>query len=87
MECERIASEGSPVPFVDGSSSSGAAGNFHRRADGAGIIPSTDPSNPGGWYYVTNSERGSGNGGGMYCYLLRHKSLNIHATISSLTLI
>ena len=87
MECERIASEGSPVPFVDGSSSSGAAGNFHRRADGAGIIPSTDPSNPGGWYYVTNSERGSSSGGGMYCYLRPHKSVNIHAMISSLTLI
>ena len=73
MGYERIASEGSPVSFQDGSSSSGAAGNFHLRADGAGVIPSTDPSNPGGWYYVTNSERGSRRGGGMYCYLLPHK--------------
>lgn len=70
MGCERIASEGSPVSFQDGSSSSGAAGNFHLRADGAGVIPSTDPSNPGGWYYVTTVGR---RGGGMYCYLLPHK--------------
>jgi len=73
MECERIASEGSPVLFTDGSggSSSGAAGNFHSFADGAGVIASTDLiGNPGGWHYVTNSERGSSLGGGMYCYLL-----------------
>ena len=32
--------------------------DFHRRADGATVIPSTDPKNPGGWYYVSNSESG-----------------------------
>ena len=79
MACERIASEGSPVSFADGTSSAGKAGNFHELADGAGIVPSTDPSNPGGYYYVSNSERGSGNGGGMCCYLSPHKSVNIHA--------
>ena len=86
MGCERIASEGSPVLYTGGGSSSGAAGNFHSRADGAGVIASTDPNNSGGWYYVSNSERGSSNGGGKYqvmtCIAICFHISDIHAIIS-----
>ena len=91
MGCERIASEGSPVIYTDGSggSSLGAAGNFHSNADGAGVIASTDLNNSGGWYYVSNSETVSSNGGGKYqvmtCIAICFHISDIHAT--SLTLI
>ena len=58
MGCRKIATDGSNL-FADGYQ---AVIEFHRRADGATVIPSTDPDNPGGWYYVSNSESNSGGG-------------------------
>jgi len=59
MGCRLIATEGSTT-FANGYVSSI---QMHARADGAAVIPSTDPNNVGGWYYVSNSEVGSFNGG------------------------
>ena len=59
MGCRKIVSEGTNL-FAD---SYVSATSMHRNADGAACLPSTNPSNPNGWYYVSNSERGSNNGG------------------------
>jgi len=59
MGCRLIATEGLNT-FANGYISSIP---MHARADGAAVIPSTDPNNAGGWYYVSNSEVGSFNGG------------------------
>jgi hypothetical protein len=55
MGCRKIATDGSNL-FADGYQ---ATIEIHSRADGATVIPSTDSNNPGGWYYVSNSESGN----------------------------
>jgi len=55
MGCRKIATDGSNL-FADGYQ---ADRELHSRTDGATVIPSTDPDNPGGWYYVSNSESGN----------------------------
>ena len=62
MSCRRIATEGSRVQYTDGSGDRSSI-NMHSRADAAGVIVDTSPSNIGGWHYVSNSEVGSGDGG------------------------
>eukprot|EP00568_Trieres_chinensis_P005328 CAMPEP_0183307298 /NCGR_PEP_ID=MMETSP0160_2-20130417/17246_1 /TAXON_ID=2839 ORGANISM="Odontella Sinensis, Strain Grunow 1884" /NCGR_SAMPLE_ID=MMETSP0160_2 /ASSEMBLY_ACC=CAM_ASM_000250 /LENGTH=529 /DNA_ID=CAMNT_0025470853 /DNA_START=33 /DNA_END=1622 /DNA_ORIENTATION=- len=59
MDVRRIATGGNKVSFTDGSGGESSS-TFHTRADGATVVP--HPSD-GGWYYVSNSEAGSGNGG------------------------
>ena len=62
MRCKRIATEGSRVQYTDGSGGRSSI-NMHSKADAAGVIVDTSPSNVGGWHYVSNSEVGSGGGG------------------------
>ena len=50
---------GQRVQYTDGSGGQSAA-TFHSLADGAAVISHPDD---GGWYYASNSESGSGNGG------------------------
>lgn len=57
MDCKLLTNEGSRVTFADSTISSAT---MHSNADGAGVIP--HPTD-GGWYYVSNSEVGSGGGG------------------------
>ena len=57
LKCKKLTASGSKVKLANGSESSD---RMHSNADGAGVVP--HPSD-GGWYYVSNSEVGSGNGG------------------------
>lgn len=56
MTCKLLTRRGQRVQFANGGESSL---NMHSKADGAGVIAHPD----GGWYYVSNSEVGGGNGG------------------------
>ena len=62
MLCRRIATEGLRVQYTDGSGGQSSI-NMHSRADAAGVIVDTSPSNFGGWHYVSNSELDFGRGG------------------------
>ena len=62
MLCRRIATEGLRVQYTDGSGGQSSI-NMHPRADAAGVIVDTSPSNFGGWHYVSNSELDFGRGG------------------------
>ena len=66
MRGKRIATEGSRVQYTDGSGGQSSI-NMHSRADAAGVIVDTSPSNVGGWYYLSNSET-SGGGVGAFRY-------------------
>ena len=57
MACELLTQKRQKVILADGTVSND---KMHPRADGAGVI--SHPSD-GGWYYVSNSEANSGNGG------------------------
>ena len=59
MLCRRIATEGLRVQYTDGSGGQSSI-NMHSRADAAGVIVDTSPSNVGGWYYLSNSEVSDG---------------------------
>ena len=59
MLCRRIATEGLRVQYTDGSGGQSSI-NMHSRADAAGVITDTSPSNVGGWYYMSNSETSGG---------------------------
>lgn len=62
LECRLVASAGNPVQFTDGSAQSSSE-NMHGDADGAAVLEDFSGTNDGGWYYVSNSEIGSGGGG------------------------
>ena len=57
MDCKLLTTYNQMVQYVNGSTSTD---RMHVYADGAGVIP--HPTD-GGWYYVSNSEGGSGKGG------------------------
>ena len=56
MDCRLLTTAGQPVQYDTGGQS---AVPMHGKADGATVIAHPD----GGWYYTSNSENGSGNGG------------------------
>ena len=59
MSCLKLTTRGQKVQFTDGSGLQSFE-NMHSLADGATVVP--NPAT-GGWYYVSNSESGSSNGG------------------------
>jgi hypothetical protein len=61
MEGRAIAYTGERVQYTNGSGGQSSL-NFHDQPDAAGVFPAAD----NGFYYATNSEVSSGNGGGVY---------------------
>lgn len=61
LSCRLLTTAGQRVQYTDGSGGQSSA-SMHPRADGAGVIP--HPTD-GGWYYASNAETTSSNGGGV----------------------